>query len=98
MFSECVLLYLVQVSTHLAMLPSVYAVWRMGHGTMLGCGVATLVTSLLYHLCEVMNNQQCWRGTPNVRLLGLTDGNWCVCSTFFFFFLLFASSLNKAPS
>jgi hypothetical protein len=74
--SECSLSYAVQVSAHLAVLPSLYAMARLGDGAMLGCSAATLVTSVLYHLCEVMNNKSCFSGRSNVRLFGMTDGNW----------------------
>ncbi len=73
--SACFWAHAVQWATHLAMVPSLVVAWRMGSGTFLGTGVATLATSLVYHVCEVANHLHCRTG-PEVLCLGMSDGRW----------------------
>ncbi len=73
--SACFWSYFVQWATHAAMLPSLFVAWRMGSGTFFGTGVATLATSLVYHVCEVMNHSHCYSG-PQRLCLGMNDGRW----------------------
>jgi hypothetical protein len=74
--SECALAYGVQVGTHLAMLPGLYVAVRLGSGTFVGTGAATLLTSALYHVCEVMNTRACLSATGRRQLLGMDEGRW----------------------
>ena len=81
---ECVFAYSVQVSTHLAMLSTLYISLRLRQWTMSAVGGSTLLVSLLYHVAEVMNNQFCYHPHYGRRLLlGLDDGRWHVLDNVF---------------
>lgn len=81
-WSECSLAFIVQVSTHLAMLPNLYLSARVGEGVLFSVGLFTLLTSLMYHVCEVLSNYHCFpRGGsqwhhPRIELLGMDTGKW----------------------
>jgi hypothetical protein len=84
---ECVASYAVQVSTHLAMLSTFYVTMRLGWYTIGMVGGLTLLTSLLYHIAEVMNHPYCFHWKPNpyakVLILGMDDGRWHVLDNVF---------------
>lgn len=77
--SECWLAYLVQVGTHIALLPGLLVcVWLRQFG-LAGLGVCTALTSLLYHVCEVLASPACvsrMTAAAPPTLLGMNDGKW----------------------
>lgn len=72
---ECVAAFSVQVGTHLALLPLIWICWRLRYWDFLVVGVATFVTSILYHICEVFEAKACY-GHHSRYLLRMTCGQW----------------------
>jgi Protein of unknown function (DUF3522) len=78
MLTECVLSYVVQVSTHLCLLPGVWVCWRKKERELFVLSLCTLFVSFMYHIAEVINNHHCFvkYSTHKKLLLGMTDGQW----------------------
>ena len=75
---ECVLSYVVQVSTHLCLLPGVWVCWRKREKELFVLSCCALFVSFMYHIAEVINNHYCFvKYRSHARLLlGMTDGQW----------------------
>ena len=78
--NECAFAFMVQLVSHFGFFPSVFVAWKMRLYSLLSCEVFTLLTSLLYHVNEVLNSGMCSadgnRANPPVLLLNTSEGHW----------------------